>query len=232
VQGREPGRRREDESIESVSRSRADEGAGASEPAADLVRRIGSGDERAEAQLVERYSRGVTYLLRRLTGDLDLADDLHQETFGVVLQRLRNRGLAEPDKLAGFVRATARNLWIGSRRKRVRRRTDEDSEEVERTADPGGGPLARAVRRQRAAAVRRLLDELATERDREILTRFYLAEEDKAAICTDLALSSLHFNRVLHRAKQRFKEILERERERWDRGPGRMLVLLMAAVAW
>ncbi len=43
-----------------------------------------------------------------------------------------------------------------------------------------------------------------------MLYRYYLAEEDKAAICADLGLSSLHFNRVLWRARQRFKKLLER----------------------
>jgi RNA polymerase sigma-70 factor (ECF subfamily) len=57
--------------------------------------------------------------------------------------------------------------------------------------------------------VRRLIGELDTDRDRQILYRFYIAEEDKERICADLELSSLHFNRVLFRARQRFKELLE-----------------------
>jgi RNA polymerase sigma-70 factor (ECF subfamily) len=196
--------------------------------AADLVRRIAAGDAKAEAELVERYSRGVLFLLRRRSGDPALADDLHQETFRVVLERLRGRGIGEPEKLAGFVRATARNLFIGEVRKRTRRKTDDDSEAVERTVDVGHGQYAEAVRAQQAAAIRELLGELGTERDREILMRFYLAEDDKEAICADLGLSSLHFNRVLHRAKQRFKEILDRERERWDAGVAKLLTMLMA----
>src|ERR1044072_7592127 len=55
------------------------------EIATDLVRRIAAGDTAAESALVERYSRGLLYLLKRLGGPPDLADDLHQEAFRIVL---------------------------------------------------------------------------------------------------------------------------------------------------
>ena len=205
-------------------------GSADAELAAETVRRIQTGDRAAEAALVERHQRGVLYLLRHRTGDPDLAEDLLQDTFRVVLERLRGKGLAEPHKLAGFLRATAQNLWLNEYRKRARRKTDEDSEVVERTVEAARGQLDETIRGRQALAIRQLLGELKTERDRQILMRFYLAEEDKAEICADLELSSLHFNRVLHRAKLRFKEILERERERWDVA-ARMLSLLLGA-AW
>src|SRR5262249_51973396 len=80
--------------------------------ATDLVRRIAAGDTAAEGDLVQRYSRGLGYLLRRLGATPELADDLHQETFRIVLERLRKRGLDDPAGLAGFLRGTARNLMI------------------------------------------------------------------------------------------------------------------------
>ena len=36
--------------------------------AADLARRIQAGDKAAEAEMVERYSGGLTFMLRRMTG--------------------------------------------------------------------------------------------------------------------------------------------------------------------
>jgi RNA polymerase sigma-70 factor (ECF subfamily) len=182
--------------------------------ATDLVRRIAAGDAAAETELVQRYSRGLLYLLRRLGAPPELADDLHQETFRIVLERLRRRGLDEPAGLAGFLRGTARNLVIAEQRKAARRRTEADSEGLDRAVHPAAGPLASVLHDEEAAIVRRLIGELPTERDRQLLLRFYVAEEEKESICADLGLDSLHFNRVLFRARHRFKELLERSQAR------------------
>ena len=181
--------------------------------ARDLVERIRAGDSRAENELVLRYSRGVLFLLRRMTRDPTLADDLHQDTFQVVLQRLRGAGIDDPARVSGFIRATARNLFIGEVRKRERRRTDRVGEHSGDVADPTPGPLTRVLRDEEASLVRRVISELGTERDRQLLFRFYVAEHDKSLICAELGLTSLHFNRVLHRARQRFKELLESRRQ-------------------
>ena len=56
--------------------------------------------------------------------------------------------------------------------------------------------------------MRALIEELPTPRDREILMGVYVREEDKDEICARLGIDSTHFNRVLFRAKQRFRELL------------------------
>ena len=78
--------------------------------------------------------------------------------------------------------------------------------------------------------VRRVLQELANERDRQILLRFYIAEEDKDRISADYGLSSLQFNRVLHRARQRYKELMVERlggEERAARMAGAIILLLI-----
>jgi hypothetical protein len=42
------------------------------------------------------------------------------------------------------------------------------------------------------------------------LVRYYLDDESKEEICAALGLSDEHFNRVIFRAKNRFRELLER----------------------
>lgn len=177
----------------------------------ELVARVASGDTGAEAEIVARYGRGVRFLLRRLTRGSGLADDFYQETFRIVLGRLREGALENPAKLDAFVRATARNLFIGDYRKSMRRDTHSDSEHLERTVDQRPGQLTKVLLQERAAAVRRAIDDLTSPRDRQILFRFYIAEDEKADICADLELSPIHFNRVLFRARQRFKAELDRQ---------------------
>ncbi len=181
--------------------------------AADLVRRIAGGDAAAEAEMVERYSRGLVFMLRRMTGNPDLADDLHQDAFQIVLERLRGEGLAEPERLAGFLNRTARNLFIADYRKKTRRKTG-GFEQAEAPADPAPDQLSRALLDEETALVRELIDRLEPDRDRQLLYRFYIVEEAKERICADLELSSLHFNRVLFRARRRFKTLLQRAQKR------------------
>lgn len=178
------------------------------EIAADLVRRILAGDAAAEDEMVARYSRGLLFMLRKRAGDPALADDLHQETFRIVLLRLRSEGLGQPERLSAFILQTAKNLFLGDWRKRARRGEGVGVEEAPEPADPTLGPLDRVVRDEEAGLVRRLIGELDTDRDRQILLRFYVAEEDKERICADLGLTTLHFNRVLFRARERFKKLL------------------------
>ncbi len=199
-----------------MSVSSSDRGAEPEEEAvaADLVRRIMAGETAAEGDLVARYRRGLVYLLSRLGALPELADDLAQETFRIVIERLRQSGLADPAGLSSFLRGTARNLLIAERRKTARRRTWGDSGELAQAVAPAPSPLQSVLADEEAAMVRRLIGELPTDRDRELLMRFYVGDEDKEAICADLGLDSLHFNRVLFRARQRFKELLERAQKR------------------
>jgi len=184
---------------------------GGSEPIVDLVRRIVSGEPAAEAELVDRFSRALSFLSRRLTRDDTAAEDLSQETFRLVIEKVRKGELREPERLPGFVSSMARNLFLGSVRRGGRRQKWQgDSEATETAPDPAPGQLAKLLAKEKAAAVRGVLAELKNDRDREILSRYYISGEDKEDICRDLELSDLHFNRVLFRARQRYKELFER----------------------
>ncbi len=68
------------------------------------------------------FSRGLSLMLRRLTGDPALADDLLQDTLALVLTKIRHGEVREPERLAGFVRSLARNLWIADRARELPRR--------------------------------------------------------------------------------------------------------------
>jgi len=190
------------------------------DPSVELVRRIVSGDPAAEAELVQRFSRALSFLARRLTRDEAAADDLYQETFRLVIEKVRGGELRQPERLPGFVSSMARNLFIGSARRGTRRQKwHGDSAATETAPDPAPGQLTRLLARERAATVRHVLAELKNDRDREILSRYYIAGEDKEDICRDLDLTDLHFNRVLFRARQRYKELFER-RQSAERNTG------------
>jgi RNA polymerase sigma-70 factor (ECF subfamily) len=180
------------------------------EIAALLVRQIGQGVRAAEEALVKRYGAGLLYLLKRRTRDPHLALDIRQDTLRVVIEKLRGGPIAQPEQLAAYLRGVALNLCTAQRRKDFRRATTTDSEAIEAAADERAGPADHLSGEQVKRAVRQLLDELPTPRDRDILTRVYLLEQDKDAVCAALDIDSVHFNRVLFRAKQRFRELILR----------------------
>ncbi len=175
----------------------------------ELVARILSGEKAAESELVQRYSRGVLIILHRATGDQSVSEDLSQETFQLTLEKIRGGEVREPEKLSGFICSLARNLATDHYRRSRRSEQVDDPEAVEMIAATAPSQLDRVLQAEKSRRVRQLLRELS-ERDREILRRFYIEEEDKDQICADLGLSSLHFNRVLHRARERYRELYRR----------------------
>jgi RNA polymerase sigma-70 factor, ECF subfamily len=197
------------------------------------VARITAGDGSAEERLLARYGRGVAVLLDRHTSGRPEAEDLFQDTFRLALEKLRRGELREPEKLPGFLAAIARSLAIEHYRKAARRKTEPDSEVVLQAIDSRSGQLGELLARENAALVRRVIGELGTARDREILVRFYIAEEDKDRIAADYGLSGLQFNRVLHRARQRYKELLSTRLApgREPLGPTPALLALLLAFA-
>jgi RNA polymerase sigma-70 factor (ECF subfamily) len=183
---------------------------------ADLVRRIQAGEAAAESELVARFSRGLLLMLRRLVQNPALADDLHQETLALVIQKIRRGEVREPEKLTGFLRSTARNLFIADRRKEARYRALDDGEEEgsRPLADRGPAPLERVLAEEEARQVQKLLSELRFERDRQLLLRFYLSDDSKEELCADLEIEPERFNKVLFHARERLRELWERAEKR------------------
>ncbi len=185
------------------------EPAAACEKPADLVRRILAGEGSAEEELVRRYRRGVSIIIRRITNDAFVSDDMCQETFRLALTKIRRGDLRDAERLSGFMCSLARNLAIESCRQAPKLAPLDEAEAAGSFSDPAPNQLHRLLQQERAAAIRQVLKELRSSRDRELLYRFYIAEEDKDQICADLGLSRLHFNRVLYRARERFRELYE-----------------------
>jgi len=175
------------------------------EAATDLVSRILRGDGKAEAEMIQRYSRPLRYLLRRKTRDLQLVEDLLQETWTVAVVKLREKGLEDPGRLAGWLTGIANFQASNAGRKESRQRTMVNSNIVDLIPDESSNPFRQVSRAEASENVRKMIDDLDTKRDREILKRFYVQEEDKDSICRVLGLNRVHFNRVIHRARQRLK---------------------------
>lgn len=159
---------------------------------------------------LQQLRSGILFLLHREVIDPALADDLCNETFRIVLERLRRQPLEEPGKLAAYLAQTARNLAIADRRKTARRQTvTGEQHAIDGFAAEGSDPSVTVQAQVRANTIRKVLEEMPSVRDRQLLVRFYLNDEAKADICRDLNLTEEHFNRVMYRARQRFRVLLD-----------------------
>jgi RNA polymerase sigma-70 factor (ECF subfamily) len=176
-----------------------------------IALRIGAGDTQAEEKLVARMGPGLQMIVNaRCLYDRALAADICQEALIVVLNRLRNRTLEDPARLAAFAAQTARQLAFDAKRRAALRKTTVDSRLVDSAAVEA--PVDDSPERASANAfVRRLLEELPHERDREILRRFYLLDHDKSDICSDFGLAPNAFDQLVFRARGQLRKFLERQ---------------------
>jgi len=179
----------------------------------------------SDAALVDAIARGHTvqhdlytrfkrpllnvFLQRRI--DRDAAQDLLQRTFLQAIKKIRAEGLEDPANLGGYLYRTALNLATVYWRDATTRRQDTaDTETLHAVSDEALSLEERVDHDILAKAVRALIQQLSLPRDREVLLRFYLHEEQKTSICVSLELSDLQFNQVLWRARQRLGEIIRK----------------------
>jgi len=172
----------------------------------DLVGRIHSGEIDGMAELYHLFSKGIRFYLCRQLGPQELDDKIH-DTFVVVVQAIRRGEIREPQRLMGFVRTIVRRQ-VAAHIDRVvhTRREQMELDATVRVPDPRGNPEEAAMFSQREDLVRRILGELS-DRDREILTRFYLREQTQDFICEQMDLSETQFRLLKSRAKARFGEL-------------------------
>jgi RNA polymerase sigma-70 factor (ECF subfamily) len=151
---------------------------------------------------------GIKALLERRCGSATVAEDLLSEAIETSLRKLQAGDIAQPELLVGYVYRVALNhLRNFGRTNKASRSTSEGLEEI---PDSSPSDAAMPVDQARwAKLMREVLEELPAGRDRQIIVGFYLEERGKEALCQQLGLSELHFNRVIHRARQRFRELLE-----------------------
>lgn len=174
----------------------------------DLAARIRGGSREAEDELFQRYKRGVSVIINRYLSNPTDIEELVHETFIISVKKIRRGEIREPEKLSGFVCGIAKKL-AQVRFRKSQRESLTDIDEMQPAVDPERGPLEQLLLKEQAEIVRQVIGELRMERDRQIITRFYLLDEDKESICASLNLTSAHFNRVIFRALARFKELYE-----------------------
>jgi len=172
----------------------------------DLVYRIHSGDMNASEALYHQFHRGLEFFIRRQS--IPDVDDKIQEVFLATLVAIRAGELRDPTRLAGFILGIARNLIYSAIRQLAVSRVREiggdanglDSYVLYNIPTLSPSPYALLESGERISQIRQALGTLC-ERDREIITRFYLQEEKAEQICAEMNLTATQFRIFKSRAK-------------------------------
>jgi len=162
----------------------------------------------AEDALRREDLAGLRTLLERKCGNAATADELLSDAIETSLRKLRAGEIARPEQLVGYVYRVALNHWRNWKRtEQVRRAGSVEAEDLASDEAPATASIERA---HWAKVMREVLEDLPTPRDRELIVAFYLDEEERDSLCRRLGLTPEHFNRVIYRARERFRELLEK----------------------
>jgi RNA polymerase sigma factor (sigma-70 family) len=165
-------------------------------------------DDAAMEQLYALFQRSVRYYLCRALGPQDLEDRIH-DVFIAVVRAIRAGKLYDANCLVGFVRTcVGRKIAQTIDVLVTARRTDvvlPERDLAELVVDACDNPEELAVNRQRQAFVRQALEALRPL-DREIVERFYVAEQSAAHIMAAMDLSDTQFRLLKSRAMEKLSE--------------------------
>jgi RNA polymerase sigma-70 factor (ECF subfamily) len=136
------------------------------DPDRDDAARLRRGDTAGLAGLMDRHKDRLFRYLLRLVGDEAVAEDLFQQSWIRVAERIGRYDRSRP--FAPWFFAVARNLALDHLRRR-RPESLEEQPEPQAPATPDADPFARALARQQGARLAAAVAELAPL-DREVLS--------------------------------------------------------------
>ena len=173
-----------------------------------LIGRILIGDETAFAELVRKYQKQVHVLAWRKIGDFHIAEDITQDVFLKVYQRLHT--LKDPSQFSGWIYVITTRLcatWL--RKNRIQTQPLEDVEETMGQRDAYSQHVVEervktTVEVQREV-VKRFLAKLK-ESERTVMTLHYLGEMTVAEISKFLGVSAGTIKSRLQRARNRLQK--------------------------
>jgi RNA polymerase sigma-70 factor (ECF subfamily) len=137
-------------------------------------------------------------------------EDLKQETFIRVIRAVRKEGgVHHPERFGAFVNSICNNVLLEYYRTVGKNpQLDETHMEIpDKVLDLEG----MMVSKQASERVRKIISALP-KRDRDLLKAVFLEDKDKDVVCREIGVDRDYLRVLLHRAKDKFKAIYEKER--------------------
>ena len=180
-----------------------------------LIHRILSGDDSAFNTLVGRHQKGVHALIWRKIGDFHYAQELTQDVFLQVYNKLGT--LKDPKSFAGWLYVIAHRLtlnWIQRHKPAMESLEETPSEEIDESSYTHYLTLEREAdaAEHNAEIVKKLLERLP-ESERTVVTLYYLGEMTVKEIGNFLGVSVNTIKSRLRRGRERLQEVESLVRE-------------------
>jgi RNA polymerase sigma-70 factor, ECF subfamily len=180
-----------------------------------VVEQIRAGDPAGQETLYRNLAAGARQFLRRRLGTDDVEDRVH-DLFLIVVETIRRGELREPERLMGFIRTVLyRQLSLEFSRITRARRSAVTLESAGDLTSFGPSPEQQVAGSEQIELMKEILKTLS-ERDFEVLTRFYLHEQSSEQICREMRLTQTQFDLLKSRAKAR---LTASARRKLARGP-------------
>lgn len=175
---------------------------------AEYLARLKDGDLETGKHFTTYFTNVIWLKLRNRVRARHLIDEIRQETFARVLKYLQSdRRIECPERFGAFVLSVCNNVML-----EVLRSESRHPQTLAHAPDPPDDRVkldAEIVTEERKRAVRSVLAELS-EKDRALLRMVFVEEMDRSAISRHLKVDSDYLRVLLHRAKERFREVVRK----------------------
>lgn len=173
------------------------------------VDQLRNGNPATERHFSAYFEKLLQIKLRARGIGSDKVDDLKQDTFIRVIASVRKEGgVRQPERFGAFVNSTCNNVLLEYYRSLGKnQQMDDTHEEIPDKVTNLEGMM---VSKQCSEQVRNILLGLPA-RDRELLRAVFLQEKDKDTVCRDFGVDRNYLRVLLHRAKDKFKAVYEKE---------------------
>ncbi len=174
------------------------------------VNRLMQGDTETCVHFSRYFTKLLVLKLRSKLRDNSQAEDVAQETLLRVFKYFRDKGsLENPERLGAWVNSFCDNIALEFFRagNRFQQAPESLPEPVSQALNAEFNCI-NTERKARLADALRKLD----NKDRIIIEKVFLQEQDKDNICRELGINRNHLRLKVHRALGRFRKVLEGDR--------------------
>jgi DNA-directed RNA polymerase specialized sigma24 family protein len=157
-------------------------------------------------------ARNFTFFIMRQLGTDDLQDKVH-DIFVTAATAISAGKLRDSERLTPFMTTLTRFYTYGQIDRRVVRRKYAAPLEHANVPDRRINLEHSIYRQQKMRIVREILGSMSN-RDRDVLERFYVLEQSKEEICREMNLTPTQFRLLKSKAKNTFAKLGQRKLKR------------------